>query len=211
MAEYLQVHPETPPQRHIRRIVECLKNDGVIIYPTDTVYGLGCNLYSKKGIERIRKIKGIKPNKMHLSFICHDLSELSQYAMPSSIGNTTFRMMKKYLPGPYTFILKSNRKVPKIFGVTKKQVGIRVPNHPIPRQIVQELGNPIVTTSVKDQYDDISEYMSDPSLIYDRYQKHVDLVIDGGFGGHTASSVILCDQDQFEVLREGAGEVEEFE
>lgn len=211
MAEYIRIHPDNPPPRHIQKVVKCLQNDGVIIYPTDTVYGLGCNLYSKKAIERVCRIKGVKPNKMHLSFICHDLSNLSQYAMPSAIGNTTFRMMKKHLPGAYTFILQSNRKVPKIVGVTKKQVGIRVPDHQIPQQIVEELGNPILTTSVKDQYDEIAEYMTDPSLIYDRYEKQVDMVIDGGYGGYVPSSVILCEDDQFEVIREGAGEVFDFE
>ncbi len=210
MAEYIRIHPDNPPARHIQKVVNCLRKGGVIIYPTDTVYGLGCDLYSKKGIERICRIKGVKPNKMHLSFICHDLSNLSQYAMPSAIGNTTFRMMKKHLPGAYTFILRSNRNVPKIMGTTKKQVGIRVPDHHIPRHIVQELGNPILTTSVKDQYDDIAEYMTDPSLIYERYEREVDMIIDGGFGGYVASSVIICEDDQFEVVREGAGQVSDF-
>ncbi|GAB4108984.1 MAG: L-threonylcarbamoyladenylate synthase [Thermoflexibacter sp.] len=205
MAELIQIYPDNPDRRKISRVVECLKEGGVIIYPTDTVYGIGCDLYNQKAIERICRIKGVKPDKMHLSFICYDLSDISQYA--KHISTPTFRLMKKALPGAYTFILESSSEVPKILNNKKKQVGIRVPDHEVPRQIVKELGNPILTTSVKDE-DEVLEYMTDPSLIYDKYGHWVDIIIDSGYGGNIPSTVISCIDDNFEVIREGAGEIE---
>jgi tRNA threonylcarbamoyl adenosine modification protein (Sua5/YciO/YrdC/YwlC family) len=203
-ADYITIHPDNPEEQKIRKVVECLRNGGLVIYPTDTVYGIGCDLYNPKAIEKLCKLKGIKPAKMHLSFICYDLSDLSKYA--KHVSTATFRLMKKALPGAYTFILESSGEVPKIFDVKKKQVGIRVPNHLIPRLIVKELGNPILTTSVKDEQSE-GEHLTDPSLIYDQYEKLVDLVIDGGFGGIEPSTVIDCTSDNFEVIREGLGDV----
>lgn len=203
-ADYITIHPDNPEEQKIRKVVECIRNGGLVIYPTDTVYGIGCDLYNPKAIEKLCKLKGIKPSKMHLSFICYDLSDLSKYA--KHVSTATFRLMKKALPGAYTFILESSGEVPKIFDVKKKQVGIRVPNHLIPRMIVKELGNPILTTSVKDEQSE-GEHLTDPSLIYDQYEKLVDLVIDGGFGGIEPSTVIDCTSDNFEVIREGLGDV----
>lgn len=206
MAELISIHPQNPEPQKIRRVVECLREGGVIIYPTDTVYGIGCDLYSAKAIERICRIKGIKPNKMHLSFICYDLSDISNYAR--QIPNVVFRVMKKALPGPFTFILESSSEVPKIVGQKKNQVGIRVPDHNVPRAIVKELGNPILTTSIKDE-DEIVQYMTDPSLINDKYGHVVDMVIDSGYGGNVPSTVVLCEQDgTMEVVREGLGDFE---
>jgi tRNA threonylcarbamoyl adenosine modification protein (Sua5/YciO/YrdC/YwlC family) len=205
MADVIQIHPDNPDHRKISRVVACLKDGGVIIYPTDTVYGIGCDLYNQKAIERICRIKGVKPDKMHLSFICYDLSDISQYA--KHISTPTFRLMKKVLPGAYTFILESSSEVPKILNHKKKQVGIRVPAHQVPRQIVKELGNPILTTSVKDE-DEVLEYMTDPSLINDKYGHLVDIIIDSGYGGNIPSTVISCVDDDFEIIREGAGQIE---
>jgi tRNA threonylcarbamoyl adenosine modification protein (Sua5/YciO/YrdC/YwlC family) len=206
MAELISIHPQNPEPQKIRRVVECLRDGGVIIYPTDTVYGIGCDLYSAKAIERVCRIKGVKPNKMHLSFICYDLSDISSYAR--HIPNAVFRVMKKALPGPFTFILESSSEVPKIVGQKKNQVGIRVPDHNVPRAIVKELGNPILTTSIKDE-DEVIEYMTDPSLINDKYGNVVDMVIDSGYGGNVPSTVVLCENDgTMEVVREGLGDFE---
>jgi tRNA threonylcarbamoyl adenosine modification protein (Sua5/YciO/YrdC/YwlC family) len=205
MAELLEIHPDNPDKRKIDWVVKCLKNGGVIIYPTDTVYGIGCDLYNAKAIEKICRIKGVKPDKMHLSFICYDLSDISKYT--KSISNPAFRLMKKALPGAYTFILESSSEVPKIFNIKKKQVGIRVPDHHVPRQIVKALGNPILTTSVKDD-DEVLEYMTDPSFIDEKYGNLVDIVIDSGYGGNQPSTVIDCTTDDFTVIREGAGSLD---
>ncbi|MCU0392484.1 MAG: L-threonylcarbamoyladenylate synthase [Thermoflexibacter sp.] len=204
MAELIQIHPDNPEKRKIQSVVNCLKDGGVIIYPTDTVYGLGCDLYNQKAIERVCRFKGIKPDKMHLSFICYDLSEISRYA--KHISTPAFRLMKKALPGAYTFILESSSEVPKILNSKKKQVGIRVPDHEVPRQIVKELGNPILTTSVKDD-DEIIEYMTEPYLIEEKYGHLVDMIVDSGYGGNIPSTVISCLDDDFEIIREGAGDV----
>jgi tRNA threonylcarbamoyl adenosine modification protein (Sua5/YciO/YrdC/YwlC family) len=206
MAELISIHPQNPEPQKIRRVVQCLRKDGVVVYPTDTVYGIGCDLYSAKAIERICRIKGVKPNKMHLSFICYDLSDISNYAR--QIPNAVFRVMKKALPGPFTFILESSSEVPKIVGQKKNQVGIRVPAHNVPRAIVKELGNPILTTSIKDE-DEVIEYMTDPSLIKDKYDSVVDIVIDSGYGGNVPSTVVLCQNNGImEVVREGLGDFE---
>jgi tRNA threonylcarbamoyl adenosine modification protein (Sua5/YciO/YrdC/YwlC family) len=204
MAEYLQIHPDNPEMHKIRRVVECLRDGGVIVYPTDTVYGIGCSLYNQKAIERVCRIKEVKPNKMHLSFICYDLSDISLYAR--TISTPAFRLMKKALPGPFTFILESSSKVPKMFGLKKNQVGIRVPDHHVPRLIVKELGNPLVTTSIKDE-DEVIQYMTDPSLIDDKYGHLVDMIIDSGYGGNVPSTVVNCTDDDFELIREGAGDL----
>lgn len=204
MAILLSIHPDNPQENRLKQVVDCIKKGGVIIYPTDTVYGIGCNLYDEKAIAKICRIKDVKPNKMHLSFICYDLSDISKYAR--TITTPTFRLMKKALPGAFTFILDSTKEVPKLFDMKKKQVGIRVPDHKIPREIVRMLGNPIITTSIKDAD---AEHMTDPELIFEMYQKQVDMVIDGGIGGLIPSTVIDCTDDSFEILRQGAGNLEE--
>jgi tRNA threonylcarbamoyl adenosine modification protein (Sua5/YciO/YrdC/YwlC family) len=207
-ALFLKLYPENPEEKKILQIVDVLKNGGVIIYPTDTVYGLGCDIFNPKAIDKVLQIKGMKSKKSELSFICYDLSHISEYA--KSISNPTFKLMKKALPGPFTFILQSNSKVPKIINANKKTVGIRVPDNNIPREIVRMLGNPIVTTSLKED-DDMQEYATDPELIFEKYQDSVDIVIDGGYGQLVASTVVDCTDDyEIKVIRQGLGEIEQF-
>ncbi|HYH55002.1 MAG TPA: L-threonylcarbamoyladenylate synthase, partial [Anseongella sp.] len=194
----LKIHPDNPPARHIQTVVDCLKKGGVIIYPTDTVYGLGCDITHQKAIERVCRIKGVRPEKAQLSFICYDLSHLADYCKP--IDNSTFRVLKKNLPGPFTFILNANNHVPRLLNSNKKTVGIRVPDNTIARTIVKTLGNPIVSTSIHDE-DEIVEYSTDPELIHEKYAALVDLVIDGGFGGNEASTVVDFTSGEAEVLR----------
>jgi len=201
-ATLLKIHPETPSFHKIEKAVEVLKRGGIIIYPTDTVYGIGCDLNNRKAAERLCQIIGIKPGKMNLSFICSDLSNVSEYAR--TISNPVFKAIKKAVPGPYTFILRANSKVPKIFGTNKKSVGIRIPNNNIPRQIVEELGHPIISASLKNRTQ-FEEYLSDPELIFDEFRHIVDLVIDGGAGGIQPSTVIDFTDDDWVLVREGAG------
>jgi tRNA threonylcarbamoyl adenosine modification protein (Sua5/YciO/YrdC/YwlC family) len=189
----------------MNQIVNTLKKGGVIIYPTDTVYGLGCDIYNSSAIEKLCHIKGISPKNSNLSILCHDFSELANFTIP--IENHIFRVMKKALPGPYTFILKANHNVPKIFHNRKKSVGIRIPNHNVPREIVRMLGNPIVTTSIHAD-DKIVDYMTDPELIHEKYEKLVDIVVASEFGGKIPSTIIDCSDGDFEVVREGAGSSE---
>ena len=203
----LYIHPENPEPRKMNQIVNTLKKGGVIIYPTDTVYGLGCDIYNSSAIEKLCRIKGISPKNSNLSILCHDFSELADFTIP--IENHIFRVMKKALPGPYTFILKANHNVPKIFHNRKKSVGIRIPNHNVPREIVRLLGNPIVTTSIHAD-DKIVDYMTDPELIHEKYEKLVDIVVASEFGGKIPSTVIDCSDGDFEVVREGAGSTEIF-
>ncbi|MCS6903863.1 MAG: L-threonylcarbamoyladenylate synthase [Bacteroidia bacterium] len=200
----LKIHKDNPQPRLIEKVVECLKNDGVIIYPTDTVYGLGCDIKSKKAIERICLIKNLDPEKNHFSCICENVSIISEYAV--GVSTPVYKLMKKALPGPYTFILKASKNIPRHFQSPKKTVGIRVVDHPIPTEIVRLLGNPIVTTSLKHE-DEIIEYNTDPELIYEKYKKLVDIVIDAGAGGNIPSTVIDCsDENNITVLREGLGD-----
>jgi tRNA threonylcarbamoyl adenosine modification protein (Sua5/YciO/YrdC/YwlC family) len=201
----LYIHPENPEPRKMNQIVNTLKKGGVIIYPTDTVYGLGCDIYNSSAIEKLCHIKGISPKNSNLSILCHDFSELANFTIP--IENHIFRVMKKALPGPYTFILKANHNVPKIFHNRKKSVGIRIPNHNVPREIVRMLGNPIVTTSIHAD-DKIVDYMTDPELIHEKYEKLVDIVVASEFGGKIPSTIIDCSDGDFEVVREGAGSSE---
>lgn len=203
-ASFLQIHPETPQQRKILEAVEILRNGGVIIYPTDTIYGLGCDIHNARAVERVCLIKGIKPDKANLSFICSDLTHISDYA---KIDTPTYKVMKKALPGPFTFVLDASSRVPKYAG-KKKTVGIRVPDNKIALQLVKELGNPILSTSVRDD-DEVLEYSTDPELIYEKYKNLVDAVIDGGPGKNMASTVVDA-SNNFEVLREGAGDIEQF-
>jgi tRNA threonylcarbamoyl adenosine modification protein (Sua5/YciO/YrdC/YwlC family) len=206
-AELIKIHPENPPARKIEKVVEILKRGGIIIYPTDTIYGMGCDIFNPKAIEQLARIKGGKPEKFNFSFICYDLSDISQYVY--QLPTPVFKIMKKSLPGPFTFVLKANNKVPKLFQSSKKTVGIRVPDHPIPRLLVKELGNPIVTTSIRDD-DEILEYSTDPSLIHEKFNNLVDAVIDGGFGSNVASTVIDFSGDEMQILREGKGNITEF-
>ena len=206
-AELVRIHPLNPEGRKIQRTIEILKRGGIIIYPTDTIYGIGCDLMNRKAIERLCHVMDIKPHKLDLSFICNDLSHISEYV--KRIDTPVFKILKKALPGPYTFILESSSKVPRILNVNKKTVGIRIPNHAIPRSIVEQLGNPLINSSIKDD-DIIKEYTTDPEEIYEDFKHSVDLVIDGGPGNNIPSSVIDCTGDQIVVVREGLGSVDQF-
>jgi len=201
----LRIHPETPSQRQINIVVECLNDGGIIICPTDTVYGLGCDIFKSKAIERIARIKGIKPEKANFSFLCHDLSHIADFTKP--IENNLFKLMRRLLPGPYTFILEANNTVPKYIQNKKKTVGIRIPDNNIPVEIVKTLGHPIMSTSIHDE-DELIEYTTDPELIYEKYKDQVDIVIDGGFGGNQASTVIDCTGDEIQIVREGLGQID---
>lgn len=198
----LKIYPENPNARHIKMVIECLMDGGIIIYPTDTVYGLGCDIFRPKAIERIAQLKSIKVEKANFSFICHDLSQLADYSKP--IPNNIFKMMRNNLPGPFTFILNASNNVPKHIQSKKKTVGIRIPDNNIAITIVKELGNPIMSTSIRDE-DRIIEYTTDPELIYEKYNKLVDIVIDGGYGDNEPSTVIDCTSDEPEIIREGKG------
>jgi tRNA threonylcarbamoyl adenosine modification protein (Sua5/YciO/YrdC/YwlC family) len=203
----LQIHPDNPDERKIRIISEYLKDGGVIIYPSDTVYTLGCDIYQSKAVERISRLKGIDPKKANYSFICSDLSHLSDFVF--SIGTPLYRIMKKATPGPFTFILRANNNVPKIFQSKKKTVGIRIPNNKICKSIVKELGNPIMSSSIHDD-DNILGYTTDPELIYDKYKDVVDIVIDGGFGGKIPSTVLDCSNEEMTIVRQGLGDINEY-
>ena len=203
-AVFFKLYENNPEQRKIAKIVEILHNDGVVIYPTDTVYGMGCSITSRKAIARIAQIKGIAPGKERFSLIFDSLSHLSDYTR--HVSTPIFKIMKKALPGPYTFILHSNNKLPKLVSSAKKTVGVRVPDHKIPRMIVEQLGYPLITTSIHDE-DDVIEYSTDPELIYEKFCYLVDAVIDGGIGHNVPSTIIDCTGDEPEVLREGLGDI----
>jgi tRNA threonylcarbamoyl adenosine modification protein (Sua5/YciO/YrdC/YwlC family) len=204
MAELLKIYEENPSQKHINKVVEILRNGGLIIYPTDTVYGLGCDITNTSALERIAQIKGVKLEKANFSFICEDLSNLSDYV--KQIDSATFKVLKRNLPGPYTFILPGNNNLPNVFK-KKKTVGIRVPNNNICKSIVAALGNPIVSTSIYDE-DEVLEYTTDPELIKEKWDHLVDLVIDGGYGDNIPSTVIDLTTSQPEVIREGKGSID---
>tara|TARA_B100001142_G_C14026918_1_gene536584 strand:+ start:7 stop:627 length:621 start_codon:yes stop_codon:yes gene_type:complete len=204
----LHIHQDNPDYRKIKMVVECLKNGGVIIYPTDTVYAFGCDVYNKRAMERLCRIKGVDMKKHNLSFVCYDLSHISDFSR--KLENSTYKLMKKALPGPYTFILNANSSIPKLFKNKKREVGIRIPDNNIPREIVKELGNPIVSTSVKDD-DMVIEYSTDPELIHEYFKKHVDLVISGGYGESTPSTIVKCTNSIPEILRKGKGDTNLFE
>ncbi|EOR96139.1 Sua5 YciO YrdC YwlC family protein [Arcticibacter svalbardensis MN12-7] len=206
MSMLLKIYPENPNPKAIEQVVEVLKNGGLIIYPTDTIYGLGCDITNHKAIEKICQIRGIKLDKANFSFVCYDLQNIAEYIKP--IDTATFRMLKKTLPGPFTFVFNASHKVPKMLSSKKKTVGIRVPDNDIAREIVKLLGNPIISTSIRDD-DDILEYSTDPELIYEKYQDQVDIVIDGGYGENVASTVVDCTTDEFTILREGKGKLDE--
>jgi tRNA threonylcarbamoyl adenosine modification protein (Sua5/YciO/YrdC/YwlC family) len=203
----IRIYPENPNPKAIQQVVDVLRNGGIIIYPTDTIYGLGCDITNHKAIERICKIRGIKPEKANFSFICHDLQNISEYVKP--IDTSVFRLIKKALPGPFTFIFDASNNVPKLLSSKKKTVGIRVPDNSIAMEIVKQLGNPILSTSIRDD-DDILEYSTDPELIHEKFEDKVDIVIDGGYGGNVASTVVDCTTGEFTVLREGKGKLEDY-
>lgn len=200
----LHIHPDNPNPRHIKTIVECLLDGGVIIYPTDTIYGLGCDIFQHKAVERICRIKQIEPVKAQLSFVCYDLSDLSKYT--KSIDTPLYRLLKKYLPGPYTFILPASKEVPKILHHKKSTIGLRVPDNNIARTIVKELDHPILSASLPGEM--VEEY-TDPDLMFANFEKLVDIVIDGGIGGMQSSTIIDCTQEPMEVVRQGLGKWEE--
>ena len=206
-AELLKIHPANPELRKILYVVKTLMKGGIIVYPTDTVYGLGCNLMNKKAIERVCQLLEIKPHKLDLSFICQDLSQISEYAR--RIDTPVFKMLKKALPGPFTFILESSSKVPKILDVNKKTVGIRIPDHAVPRMIVENLGNPLITASIKSE-DAIREYTTDPEEIYEDLKHLVDIVIDSGAGGNVPSTVVDCTHQTIEIIRQGRGDLDQY-
>ena len=206
-ASFIRLYEENPDPRKITQVVNVLRGGGLIIYPSDTIYGLGCDIFNQKAVDKVRRIKNGKDKKMELAFICYDLSHLSVYA--KNVSTPVFKLMKKVLPGPYTFILNASSKVPKILKVRKKKVGIRIPNNSIPREIVKELGNPIVTTSLHDD-DKILEYATDPELIYEQYKNQVDLVIDGGYGDNQASTILDYSGEELEIIRQGKGEINNF-
>lgn len=206
MAQYIKIYDENPNPKEIKRVVDTLRKGGLVIYPTDTVYGLGCDITNAKALEKIARIKGIKLEKARWSFICADLSNLSDYVR--QIDTRTFKILKRALPGPYTFILPGNNNLPKAFK-KKKTVGIRVPDNSIANALVVELGNPIVSTSIRDE-DELLEYTTDPELIFEKWQNLVDIVIDGGYGGNMASTIIDLSEDEPEVIREGKGGLEIF-
>jgi tRNA threonylcarbamoyl adenosine modification protein (Sua5/YciO/YrdC/YwlC family) len=197
----IHIHPDNPQERLIKQVADLLRKGGIIIYPTDTIYGLGCDIFQHKAIERICQLKNVQPQKAQLSFVCYDLSDLSRYAkqLPTSV----YRNLKQHLPGPYTFILEASREVPKILKTKKDTVGIRVPENHITRAIVRELGNPILSTSLPGEY--VEDY-TDPEVIHDRFEKLVDMVIDGGIGGIIPSTVVDFTSGEPVVVREGLGE-----
>ncbi len=203
----LRIYEENPNEKQILQVVDVLKKGGIIIYPTDTIYGMGCDITNQKAIEKIAQLKGIKAEKANFSFICHDLSHISQYVKP--MDTSTFRLLKKALPGPFTFIFEANSNVPKLLASKKKTVGIRVPDNNIAREIVRALGNPILSTSIRDD-DELIEYSTDPELIHEKYKDLVDIVIDGGYGNNVASTVVNCTDGDFEIIRQGLGDLEQY-
>jgi tRNA threonylcarbamoyl adenosine modification protein (Sua5/YciO/YrdC/YwlC family) len=205
MALYVRIHPANPSERTIHQIVDILKDGGVIIYPTDTVYGIGCDITKPRAIERVAQLKGIKPEKANFSFIVYDMSHLSDYV--KAVDNNIFKMMKRNLPGPFTFILEANNNVPKLLKSNRKTVGIRIPDNNIIREIVRVLGHPILTTSLKNN-DEVLEYTTDPELIYEDYHNLVDAVVDGGYGGNIASTIIDCTGEELQIVRMGEREPE---
>ena len=198
----LKIHPDNPDKRKIDQVVKCLEDGGVIIYPTDTVYGLGCDIFNSKAVDRICKLRKLDPKKARLSFICNDISQIAQFTTP--IDNSVFKVLKRNLPGPFTFVLNSNNKVPKLFKNKKRTIGVRIPEHNVPLAITEQLGRPILTTSLKSD-DEILEYFTDPLDFWEDFNKLVDIVIDSGIGRNIPSTVVDCTVEFPELIREGAG------
>jgi len=203
MAEFIKIYNNNPNSKAIDKVVKILKNGGLIIYPTDTVYGLGCDITSNRALEKIARLKNVRLDKANFSFISYDLSNLSVYV--KQIDTPTYKILKRALPGPYTFILNGSSNLPRAFK-KKKTVGIRIPDNNIIREIVKELGNPIVTTSIRDD-DDVIEYTTDPELIFEKWKSKVDLIIDGGYGDNRPSTIIDLTKDEIEIVREGKGDI----
>lgn len=199
----LKIYPENPNPKHIARVTDVLGSGGIVVYPTDTVYGMGCDIFEQKTIERIAQLQNIRVENAMFSFICHNLSQLSDYC--KVLDNNTFKLMKKNLPGPFTFIVQANNQVPKIFKNKKKTVGIRIPDNPIILEIVREFGRPVLNSSIHDIEDDIIEYMTDPELINERFGNKVDLVVDGGEGHIEVSTIVDCTGNEPVIIRQGAG------
>ena len=199
----VRIHPQNPQERIVKQVADCLNQGGVVIYPTDTVYGLGCDIFHPKAVERICRIKGIDPEKANLSFVCSDLSDLSKYAR--SITTPQYRFIKQYIPGPFTFILPASREVPKILKSKKNTIGLRVPDHKITHAIAAALGHPILSSSLPGEM--VEEY-TDPEWIHAKFEKLVDMVVDGGIGGMEFSTIVDMTEEQPEVIRQGLGEVE---
>jgi tRNA threonylcarbamoyl adenosine modification protein (Sua5/YciO/YrdC/YwlC family) len=206
LADLLPIHPQNPEPRKISRVVEVLSQDGIIIYPTDTVYGIGCDLFNKKAVDRLCQFLQIKPHRLKLSFICNDLSHIADFV--KRVETPVFKILKKALPGPYTFIFEASHNVPKILGAEKRTVGIRVPDHPIPLAIVKLLERPLISASLKSS--DAQEYLTDTEEIYKAFHKRVDLIIDGGPGGVVASTVVDFTSGVPVLIREGAGDISQF-
>lgn len=200
---FIRLFEDNPNTREILKVVEILEKGGVIIYPTDTVYAIGCDIYNVKAVQRVAQLKGVKPEKANFSMICRDLSNISEYA---KVGNEVFKSMKRALPGPFTFILNATSKLPNVLMNRRKTIGIRVPDNTIVMAIVEELGHPLLTTSVRDD-DDVIEYMTDPELIYEKYEQLVDVVVDGGYGQNVASTVVDCTGGTIDIIRQGLGEL----
>jgi tRNA threonylcarbamoyl adenosine modification protein (Sua5/YciO/YrdC/YwlC family) len=201
----IKIYPENPNPRHIRQVADLLEVGGIIIYPTDTVYAMGCDIKANKSIDRIARFKGLNPENPDLSLIFHDMSQLSEYTIVRD--NTTFKLLKRNLPGPFTFIVRANNQIPKLFRNKKKTVGIRIPDNQIVLELVRELGRPIITTSIHDP-DEIIEYTTDPELIHEKYREFADIVIDGGYGKNEASTIVNCTGDEPEIIRQGLGILE---
>jgi tRNA threonylcarbamoyl adenosine modification protein (Sua5/YciO/YrdC/YwlC family) len=198
----VKLYEENPNRKEVDKIVGVLKDGGIVIYPTDTVYAMGCDALNVRAVEKICKIKNVNPQKANLSIICNDLSSISEYA---KVSNLVFKLMKKNFPGPFTFILNATNNLPKIYK-NRKEVGIRIPDNNIILTLVRELGNPILSASVRDK-DDILEYCSDPELIEEEYREIVDLVVDGGYGGLEPSTIVNCTGEEVEIIRQGKGEL----
>jgi len=201
----LRIYPENPNQDRIRKVVEVLDEGGIIIYPTDTVYAIGCDIRANKSIEKIAQMKGLNPQNPDMSLIFHDMSQLSEYTVIRD--NSIFKLLKRNLPGPFTFIVQANNQIPKIFKNKKKTVGIRIPNNNIVRELVKELGRPIITTSIHDP-DEVIEYTTDPELIYEKYRDLAEIVINGGYGRNEASTIVDCTSDEIIIIRQGLGILE---
>ena len=199
----IKIYPENPNPREIKKIVQIIEDGGVVIYPTDTIYGVGCDISQPKAVARLAKLQGLDMDKAYFSFIFNDLSQISEYTKPMS--NPAFKLLKRNVPGPFTFIFEANNNIPKLFKTRRKTVGIRVPDNNIVRSIVAELGRPLLSSSVHDDEDEVTEYITDPELIHERYGNMVDAVIDGGYGDNQPSTVIDCTTDEFEIVREGKG------
>lgn len=203
-ADLIRIHPKNPPERDLLKVVECLREGGIVIYPTDSVYGIGCDVTKARAVEKIAQYKGVKVEKANFSFIFNDMSELSEYTAP--LNKEIFKLLKHTLPGPFTFILNASNTVPKLFKNNKKTLGIRIPDNNIPREIVRLLGGPILTTSLHDE-DELIDYTTDPELIYERFANWADIIIDGGYGNNVPSTVVDCTSGEPVVIRQGIGEI----